>query len=387
MKYLFLCYRGAILIMGGITLNVWVGAMLYQPVSWHMKKVVIYKTSTSLEDIEEAKDSPEEMMNFTTADKYAHHNLHNSNSALPTLGSSAHLTPYRKLSNMNKPVFPVGSTGHLNSHKTLSPSEPNERKISFVSTSSLRYVSTAFHGSTLVGLNIEETKKRTKSRKKHEKEEKYLAANNKNRRHEPESPFKQLIRDPVFIILLISNGTTAIGYTNFTILLPAYAITLGYDKSYASYLLSVVAAFDLIGRVGGSSLSDWLTMDKKYYYVGGLLVSGIILSILPFATSYTALAVHCAIFGLSSGIFIGITAVTMVDLLGEDKLTSSYGISLFVNGFLQLIGPPICGVTYQHLHTYKPIFTCLGLFLIGGAAVWMYLPLSKKFSKSSSPTR
>lgn len=381
-----ICFRGAILIMGGITLNVWVGAMLYQPVSWHMKKVIITETST-LEDIEEAKDSPEEMMNFTTADKYSNHHLHNSNSALPSLGSAAHLTPYRKLSNLNKPVFPVGSTGHLNSHKTLSPNEPNERKISFVSTSSLRYVSTAFHGSTLVGLNIEETKKRTKSKKKHEKEQKYLAANNKNRRHETESPLKQLIRDPVFIVLLISNGTTAIGYTNFTILLPAYAITLGYDKSYASYLLSIVAAFDLIGRVGGSSLSDWLTMDKKYYYVGGLLVSGIILSILPFASSYSALAVYCAIFGLSSGIFIGITAVTMVDLLGEDKLTSSYGISLFVNGLLQLIGPPICGVTYEYLHSYKPIFTCLGVFLMGGAAVWMYFPLTRRFSKSSTPMR
>jgi Arabinose efflux permease len=373
--------------MGGITLNVWVGAMLYQPVSWHMKKVVVYNTSSSLEDLEEAKDLPEEMMTFTSAEKYANSNHHNSNSTLPQLGSSAHLTPYRKLSNLNKPVFPVGSTGHLNSHKTLSPNEPNERKISFVSTSSLRYVSTAFHGSTLVGLNIEETKKRTKSKKQHEMEQKYLEANNKNRRHEPETLFKQLIQDPVFIILLISNGTTAIGYTNFTILLPAYAITLGYDKSISSYLLSIVAAFDLIGRVGGSSLSDWLTLDKKYYYIGGLLVSGIILSILPFASTYTSLAIHCAIFGLSSGIFIGITAVTMVDLLGEDKLTASYGISLFVNGLLQLIGPPICGVTFEHLHTYKPIFTCLGLFLIGGAAVWIYLPLSKRFSRSSSTSR
>lgn len=380
-------YRGAVLIMGGITLNVWVGAMLYQPVAWHMKEVIIYRTPTSLEDIEEAKDSPEEMLTFTPADKYSNsNNLHNSNSTLPQLGSAVHLTPYRKLSNMNKPVFPVGSTGHLNSHRTLSPNEPNERKISFVSTSSLRYVSTAFHGSTLVGLNIEETKKRTKCKKRHEKEKKYLAANNKVRRHE-DSLLKQLMNDPVFIILLISNATTAIGYTNFTILLPAYAITLGYDKSISSYLLSIVAAFDLIGRIGGSSLSDWLTMDKKYYYIGGLLVSGVILSILPFASTYTSLAVHCAIFGLSSGIFVGITAVTMVDLLGEDKLTASYGISLFVNGLLQLIGPPICGVTFEYLHSYKPIFTCLGLFLIAGAAVWVYFPLSRRLSRSSSTSR
>ncbi|KAI8119428.1 hypothetical protein CVS40_9293 [Lucilia cuprina] len=30
-----------------------------------------------------------------------------------------------------------------------------------------------------------------------------------------------------------------------------------------------------------------------------------------------------------------------------ERLTSSYGISLFVNGILQLVGPPLCGLWFE----------------------------------------
>lgn len=196
--------------------------------------------------------------------------------------------------------------------------------------------------------------------------------------------YRELLRDPLFIIILISNASTAIGYTNFTILLPAYAISLGFDKSKASYLLSIVSAFDLIGRIGGSALSDWLPINKKFYYIGGLLLSGISLILLPLADKYGSLACFCGAFGLSSGTYVGITAIIMVDLLGEDRLASSYGVSLFINGIIQLIGPPICGVAFESINTYGPIISSLGLFLVAGATVWLYFPFVNRIKKEQS---
>lgn len=60
-----------------------------------------------------------------------------------------------------------------------------------------------------------------------------------------------LLRDPAYLIILISNCTNAISYTNFIILLPAYALELQFNKDQAAYLLSIVSLFDLIGRIGG----------------------------------------------------------------------------------------------------------------------------------------
>jgi hypothetical protein len=189
-----------------------------------------------------------------------------------------------------------------------------------------------------------------------------------------------LLKDSLYLVILLSNSTNAIGYTNFIILLPAYAISLGFDKSSASLLLSIVAALDLVGRIGGSALSDLHFVPRKYYYIGGLALSGAILAFIPLLATlgYTSLAVSCAIFGLGSGMYVGVTAVLMADMLGAERLASSFGISLFVNGILQLLGPPVCGLALQELASYAPIFSTLGVVLLLGAAMWGFIPLIER---------
>lgn len=60
---------------------------------------------------------------------------------------------------------------------------------------------------------------------------------------------------------------------------------------------------------------------------------------------------------------------------GTERLTSSYGISLFVNGILQLIGPPICGICYEKTHSYSSLFSTLGITLLAGASLWGFMPI------------
>jgi cyanate permease len=90
-------------------------------------------------------------------------------------------------------------------------------------------------------------------------------------------------------------------------LLPAYAIELGYTKDQAAYLLSIVSLFDLIGRIGGSALSDLNLIPKSFFFVGGLTISGFGLTYLPFVSSYTNVSIICSIFGLATGTYVGIT--------------------------------------------------------------------------------
>ncbi|XP_071444796.1 uncharacterized protein [Hetaerina americana] len=365
-----------------------------------------------------------------------------------------------------------------------------------------------------------------------------------------------LLSDSMYLILLLSNSTSAIGYTNFTILLPAWASSLGFSSSDSSLLLSVVAATDLIGRVGGAALSDLRFMPRRWYYVGGLAVSGAVLAMLPFfatgpalwnvypesnsdltslsytpssqalvsslppvdgiagesslthmssspvpgswilttnpsfgehetdlsspspytmqdgamnnssrelrfprevlptslgnniyssdegknfseqdastqrsstqlksslgdeqyndeeeeethisSPSYLQLAAACAVFGLASGAYVGVTAALFSDMLGPDRLASSFGLSLLANGILQLAGPPLCGLALSKFPSdapvdstassgssahsirntadimltpgpaaYAPIISTLGLFLVAGAGMWGLMP-------------
>lgn len=433
-------YRGAVLIMGGITLNTWVAAIFYEPVENHMKRVL--KKKEPIEDmdddvIEEEDEgimmqcSPDQLSDANDAlgkpkfmitsevdgghqnsPDHFKYNLEKENGFVRS-ASAVVVQNYSKATadehRQRKISTPIRESNRNASFANQLSSTPSlyavpESKFSHTrlnrlnqlraaggkpkrspSTSSFQYISTPYHGSTLsfqpqefsshlslksIASSINPIGSRSKAPtgpdgKKVSGGNKFLDLS--------------LLKDPMYLVILISNSTNAIGYTNFIILLPAYAGLMGFDKNYAAYLLSIVSMFDLIGRIGGSALSDWTNfIPKTYYFVGGLALSGFSLAVLPQATSYTMVSVWCGLFGLASGTYVGITAVIMADMLGTERLTSTYGISLFVNGILQLIGPPLCGLWFQHTGTYIPLFTTLGIILMGGASLWGFMPFIRR---------
>ncbi|XP_055584895.1 monocarboxylate transporter 12 [Uranotaenia lowii] len=428
-------YRGACMIMGGITLNVWVAAIFYQPVEQHMKRVKkVKETAQLMEDdtiLEESEtnedlaviqeidrpaikpkfmitgdDTPAETptMEHKSPDVF-NYNPKNGliDSFARSVSAAAVPMSYQKdefSSRTRKISTPIrhehrnltftsqlsetqGShlrLSRLNSMRNIQRGGPKRSP----STSSFQYISTPYHGSTLSTHQPREFASHLSLRsiadsfKPSSKQPGDKSQDDSNR-----SKFFDLtlLKDPTYLVILISNSTNAIGYTNFIILLPAYAITLGFDKSLAAYLLSIVSTLDLVGRIGGSALSDTNLIPKTWYFVGGLSISGLALAMLPLATSYTMVSVFCALFGLASGTYVGITAVIMADMLGTERLTSSYGISLFVNGILQLVGPPICGVIFESIGRYQPLFTALGFTLLGGSALWGFMPIIRRNKK------
>ncbi|KAJ8704935.1 hypothetical protein PYW08_012255 [Mythimna loreyi] len=428
-------YKGAVLILGGIMLNVWAAALLFQPVEEHMVRK--YKEPEEDEDgpqlepfIEEdgeLEDSDNPKLTFTpedstpTPDKHPNgsppifknqSNVNLDENPKQEFARSASAVQVTRDGDRNRKTTPassrhglqhISSKNHLPSNPSLLESVP-EGKSSRVnsqeafgkklgvpktpkrspSTSSFQYMSTPFHGSTLSAFekpsefasqfslkSVTDSlapityccgcKKRSKEDESKKEPSKYFDIN--------------LLKDPIYLVILISNCTSAISYTNFIILVPSYAKECGFDKSLGAYLLSIISALDLVGRIGGSALSDVVLTPKRYFFIFGLLLSGISLSLIPLVKSYSAISAFCSIFGIASGINVGVTALVMTEMLGSERLMSSYGISLFVNGILQLIGPPICGFWFEYTQSYKSLFVTLGFVLIFGAALWGFVPI------------
>lgn len=447
-------YRGAVLIMGAITLNTWVAAIFYEPVENHLKRVpkkaieasddedvieeedegiTMHITNTGTleegtvanqqQDDESQRPKPKFMITsdetpvstpkgrLRSPDTFRYPKNHEngfvrsaSAVVVQNFGKATHdehrhrkiSTPIREVSRNSTFTNQLSSTpslyavpesrfsqtrlSRLNQLRSGSTSSGKPKRSP--STSSFQYVSTPYHGSTLsfqpqefsshlslksIASSINPVSSCAKGQDDAGEATKTKTGN--------KFLDLSLLKDPVYLVILISNSTNAIGYTNFIILLPAYAGVLGFDKNRAAYLLSIVSMLDLVGRIGGSALSDWTNcIPKPYYFVGGLALSGLSLAALPQASSYQMVSFWCALFGLASGTYVGITAVIMADMLGTERLTSSYGISLFVNGILQLIGPPLCGLWFEKVGTYFPLFTTLGFVLMSGASLWGFMP-------------
>ncbi|XP_034669106.1 monocarboxylate transporter 13 [Drosophila subobscura] len=421
-------YHGACLIMGGITLNVFVAALFYEPVEQHMVRVP--RARQALDDIPEEEDIGI-VMKFENVDETAANHEQSDKQLLPynsppsplylpdddkqqfvRSASEAVVQSYAKPGDEFQPRTRKISTpvrlpqrnqtftpGQLNSQSSLyavpegrSSSKLTLRNMSrsrlskrSPSTSSFLYISTPYHGSTLSfqpkefssHLSLRSVGSSGSSGAATGQDGAQATDNTKGKTESSQrSKFfdLSLLKDPMYLVILISNSTNAISYTNFIILLPSFGAARGFNKSLAAYLLSVVSATDLIGRIGGSALSDMGFIPKTWYFVGGLSISGLSLTLLPFAYSYSSVCFWCALFGLASGIYVGITAVIMADMLGTERITSSYGISLFVNGILQLVGPPLCTLWSEAVNDFNPLFHALGLTLLAGASLWSFMP-------------
>ena len=392
--------------MGAITMNVWVGAILFDPVEEHMKKVVRKCTDMTqmlefqrngeqdqFEDFEQ-NNVCSEFERGGSFKKSASSATVRSYKSPTLLNQTRNLTVPKRDRKISAPIQrniyydstlsnQVCSTSALHSipekifdkecdfltqsnlHNNYAP----HKSTSF--TSSFQYISTPYHGSLLSIKPENITNKNVTNKTVRQIDQKSKLSS--------KSYFDMsLLKDPLYLIILISNSTNAISYTNFVILLPAYAVSMEFDKSRAALLISTVSAFDLIGRICGSALSDLGFCPKHWYFVGGLFFSGVSLTLLTLAESYFALSIICGIFGLASGVYVGVTAVIMADMLGTERLVSSYGISLFVNGILQLIGPPICGLWYEQTNSYVSLFRTLGLILLFGTSIWAYVPFIKR---------
>ncbi|KAL6261285.1 hypothetical protein P5V15_008807 [Pogonomyrmex californicus] len=418
LQYLLDCfgYRGAVLIMGAITLNTLVCGLLYHPVEQHMKIVPLDegidnealfldepiggkeesaekagedvklnddKAMCKFSDLSHNMESTSEKV-FYESEKEDYKNdtvLRFRSDVVKDEDSRREETPQKNISHVNEFCMttrpnPTREDGDVLSNDTQNLSRRGSVVTEENNKSQLNF--------SKVATNLKEDSKiRVEESRQSDVRSKSIKTSEKHEIKSKKAPFFDLsvLRDPIYLVILISNSTSAISNTNFMILLPSYAIAEGFDRNSSALLLSIVSALDLIGRIGGASLSDIDFVPKYYYFVGGLGTSGIALALLPMATSYTMLSFFCGLFGLSSGMYIGITTVILADMLGTEKLSSSYGISLFVNGVLQLVGPPVCGVIFENVLSYKPIFLAFGIILILGTALWAVVPLIKRNNK------
>ncbi|CAL1679111.1 unnamed protein product [Lasius platythorax] len=426
LQYLLDCfgYRGAVLIMGGITLNTLVCGLLYHPVEQHMKIIYLDEgIDNEALTLDESIDGKRMSAEKTESDSKYDSNLQTVYSNDDKLADLSHKVVLESINEKDTSYDPEKNdrrTDHTihrlrSDVSTISRTrddisqEDVANEICLTIRPSLAKEDTddgeftrqnlSRRGSAVAeedsgklqfdSSKIAENSKddgNEKCAKESERDDAPTISAETSARKLDESEKSRffdlsVLRDPIYLVILISNTTSAISNTNFMILLPSYAIAEGFDRNSSALLLSIVSALDLVGRISGASLSDIDFVPKYYYFVGGLGTSGIALALLPMATSYAMLSFFCALFGLSSGMYIGITTVILADMLGTEKLSSSYGISLFVNGVLQLVGPPVCGVIFENVLSYKPIFLAFGIILILGTALWAAVPIIKRNSK------
>lgn len=177
----------------------------------------------------------------------------------------------------------------------------------------------------------------------------------------------QLLKNPKFLLILLSNCFGFLALYIPYMYLPGMMVNKGLSMEKASFIVSIIGISNTIGRVGVGWLVDRPWASSLLITNISLISSGLCIFCFPACHEFSSFVVVALMMGLSVSAFIALTSIVLVDLLGLDVLTSAFGLIGAGRGISGIIGPPIAGLVYEMTSDYQASFFMAGsLFLAAG---------------------
>ena len=154
-----------------------------------------------------------------------------------------------------------------------------------------------------------------------------------------------------------------------------FAMDLGYEKIYASSVLSLFGAMFAFGALA-SLVSDWIGREHTSIISAVIGISGIlVLTFIKDTSRPWMLYYYAMAFGFGLGMTGPIIAAAVTDIFQGPKVGATIGsvwFSFAIGGFL---GPWFGGWIFEFTNSYQVAFiVAMMLYVIGCAAIWLAAP-------------
>ncbi|XP_041860676.1 monocarboxylate transporter 5 [Melanotaenia boesemani] len=188
-----------------------------------------------------------------------------------------------------------------------------------------------------------------------------------------------LLKNPFFCIYTWSLVFSQLAYFIPYFHLSARARTLGIDAMDASFIISVAGITETIAQLASGWVTDRNLFHKYHYHKAYLILCGLVNLLSPLATSYMLLMLYAVFFAIFCGGYMALLLPVLVDLVGSEKLNNSMGFSMFFVGLGCLTGPPLAGFLYDYTQTYDCSFYLAGLcYLLSSLSLFLE-PLAQRW--------
>ncbi|KAK7146023.1 hypothetical protein R3I93_013674 [Phoxinus phoxinus] len=188
-----------------------------------------------------------------------------------------------------------------------------------------------------------------------------------------------LLKNPFFCIYTWSLVFSQLAYFIPYFHLSARARNLGIDPMDASFIISVAGITETVSQLASGWVTDRNLVNKYHYHKAYLILCGVVNLLSPLATSYILLMVYAIFFAIFCGGYMALLLPVLVDLVGSEKLNNSMGFSMFFVGLGCLTGPPLAGFLYDYTQTYDCSFYLAGAcYLLSSVSLFLE-PLARRW--------
>ncbi|XP_062996561.1 monocarboxylate transporter 5 [Elgaria multicarinata webbii] len=183
--------------------------------------------------------------------------------------------------------------------------------------------------------------------------------------------FSQL-KNPFFYIFTWSFLFSQLAYFIPTFHLAARAKTLGIDVMDTAYIISVAGITETASLLLSGWIADQNWIKKYHYHKTYLILCGVTNLLCPLATTFPLLMIYSVTFAIFSGGYLALLLPVLVDLVGAPRFHSALGLASFLAGLGVIAGPPIAGWLYDYTATYACSFIFAGIcFLVSPISLFL----------------
>ncbi|KAG1679215.1 Monocarboxylate transporter 12 [Nymphon striatum] len=191
-----------------------------------------------------------------------------------------------------------------------------------------------------------------------------------------------------YIIFCCSNFLLYIWYDIPYVYMTDNALTLGIDESRASFLISIIGIFNTLGMVIFGYIGDKWWIDVKLLYSILIALSGFATFTIPLLEIYWSQCIAAGLFGFFISANYALASIIVVNIISLSQFTNAYGLLLLSQGIANLIGPPIGGFLFDATGNYKTSFFSAGVvIMISGLMIFFISDLCYKENKDKKISR
>ncbi|KAL1638032.1 hypothetical protein SLS58_009053 [Diplodia intermedia] len=172
------------------------------------------------------------------------------------------------------------------------------------------------------------------------------------------------LKEPTYIIYTIAIFFSNVAYFEPIFYLQSYALEHGMrNQNLASYLLSILNASSIPGRIVPSFVADWIGSLRCYIMISALSGASILYWIS--VTNTAGNVAFSVLYGFFSGGVVSLAPVVLTHITPDlGLLGTRLGMVSVLKGIGSLIGPPISGALLNATGNYVGLQLFAGLSLI-----------------------
>ncbi|XP_023211397.1 monocarboxylate transporter 9-like isoform X2 [Centruroides sculpturatus] len=190
--------------------------------------------------------------------------------------------------------------------------------------------------------------------------------------------WRQVFRYPMYYLITISFGLFCFCYYSYLLIIVDYELDHGIEEETSSFLITIFAVFDLLGRLTIGWFIDFKFLTLRTVSIIMFLLLGILYTTLPFCVDFLPLCFSAAFSGYVDGCIFTNWIVCFTEYLPLSNLTGALGTGALLLGVISLSLPFLIGFYRDVYQSYDLLFYTFGVMQCSCAIFWILEPFFLK---------